>query len=746
MTSTRVLFINPPLVTNWDFIDYPWFANYGLLAAAGKALKASAVVSVVDSFAMKDSLAGPHQQGRWFGASLASVLNALPHETFDSVVVGFSPFLTAWQPDQSTVLLVSELRKCYPQAAIVGCDCHIGGMHYIDYDATKALQSLPELDAIIKYGGDDYMSAPERLVELKGSRAVLESPNLGADAAFPAFELIDVRHYGAFLWRVFADGNLVNTFGIDAATRPLLTSFGCPHRCVFCSSNPGWRVSGKKQFFYPPIDQIKSWAYLLAKGFGAKKLFVMDDVANARPDFAAMLVELNKLNLLYEFPNGLRADRLTKEIIDLMKGRISVLSLSAESANAEQLEGPIGKRQNPAAVAQAAKWALEAGIPVMVHYIIGFPWETPADVNATLEMAWELFEKYEAFPAVQYATPLPGTKLWTMCQELGLPFNADGGARFQHEPSFVPPGIPDGWLQKAKGALDLKLHAASQRKVIINITYECINHCLFCAVGNRVRKGISFPRLQEILKEHRAKGIEALDIDGGEPTLHPDLYKTLEYAKELGYRRINVTTNGRRLKDPAEARQLLATGITSMSISLHGDTAQLHDLLTGVPGSFDETIHGIQNCLNNLGIGQDFAVNVTVVRQNVEHLLSLVSLIYGMGVRKVNIQFLTPFGNAQRNLLPGQDMTPVIQVLDKFGDKMAINVVNGLFCQLPGYESFLAGDVQKLGRTMVFVTDEEVNLFDYLGARRHKKEVCKSCAWSVVCEGFFEFQEGPSDV
>ncbi|OQC33610.1 MAG: hypothetical protein BWX66_01992 [Deltaproteobacteria bacterium ADurb.Bin058] len=47
---------------------------------------------------------------------------------------------------------------------------------------------------------------------------------------------------------------------------------------------------------------------------------------------------------------------------------------------------------------------------------------------------------------------------------------------------------------------------------------------------------------------------------------------------------------------------------------------------------------------------------------------------------------------------------------------------------------------------MVFVTDEEVNLFDYLGARRHKKEVCGSCAWSLVCEGFFEFQEGPSDV
>ena len=138
MTSTRVLFINPPLVTGRDFIDYPWFANYGLLAAAGKALKAGAAVSIVDSFAMEDSLAGPHQQGRWFGASLKSASKRPSQQYIRQHMVGFSPFLTPWQPDQSTVLLVSELRKRFPQAAIVGCDCHIGGMHYIDTMAARS--------------------------------------------------------------------------------------------------------------------------------------------------------------------------------------------------------------------------------------------------------------------------------------------------------------------------------------------------------------------------------------------------------------------------------------------------------------------------------------------------------------------------------------------------------------------------------------------------------------------------------
>ena len=32
---SRFLFINPPLVLEDDFIDYPYFANHGLLACAG---------------------------------------------------------------------------------------------------------------------------------------------------------------------------------------------------------------------------------------------------------------------------------------------------------------------------------------------------------------------------------------------------------------------------------------------------------------------------------------------------------------------------------------------------------------------------------------------------------------------------------------------------------------------------------------------------------------------------------------
>lgn len=747
----NLLFVNPPLVLGPDFVDYPWFAHFGLLAAAARALRAGARVRLVDAFDRPGSGALPSPQGTWLGASTDELVAALPDEHFDAVVLGLSPFAHPAAPDRSTAMLVRELRHRYPGAALIGADCHPGGMHYVAYDGAVALARLDGLDAIVRHAGEHAFADPAGLAALKGSGRVVDDPDLADDAPFPALELLDGRAYGTFLWRVFADGRFANPFGIDVATRPFMASSGCPHRCTFCSSNPGWRATGRKRHRAVPLPQVEAWAYLAARGLGARKLFVMDDVANLRPDFEGVLDAFNRLDLRYEFPNGLRADRLTPGAIDRMKDRVSVLSLSAESASAAHLAGPIGKRQDPDAVRTAVALAAQAGVPTMVHYIIGFPWETPADVNATLAMAWELYERHGARPAVQFATPLPGSELWDQCVAMGLvPVDSatvDAGIRFQHAPSYTPPAIPDGWLQTARRALDLKIDAAAQRKVIVNITYECINHCRFCAVANRVRRAIPYDRLDEILREHRAQGIEALDIDGGEPTLHPDLHRALDRAVELGYRRINVTTNGRRLADPEAARALLATGLTSLSISLHGDIARVHDGLTGVPGSFRETIAGIRNSLDALAPGQDFGVNVTIVRQNVDRLERLVALVHRMGVRKVNLQFLTPFGNAQRALLPDPDLATqaVARVLDRFGSRMTIFVVNAQFCQLPGHEAHLAGDVQKLGRTMVFVTDQEVNLFDYLAARRVRRDVCRDCPHALVCEGFFEFGEGPSD-
>ena len=95
------------------------------------------------------------------------------------------------------------------------------------------------------------------------------------------------------------------------------------------------------------------------------------------------------------------------------------------------------------------------------------------------------------------------------------------------------------------------------RKGIMNTTYVCNNHCVFCATGNRsdwhgeTEKQIAF------LRDRRQQGYDLCDFDGGEPTTNPHLFELIRAARELRYQAINLTTNGRMMALPRNAEKVV---------------------------------------------------------------------------------------------------------------------------------------------------------------------------------------------
>jgi MoaA/NifB/PqqE/SkfB family radical SAM enzyme len=756
----RILFINPPLVLDEDFIDYPYFANHGLLACAGLAARAGAQVSVHDAFALPAS----GRQRRAGGGCVLGVphddfIAALPREGYDVVVLGAPVFVRIESPHPETQWLIAALRDRFPRAVLLLADTYVGGQHYLDYDAERVVAQYPELDAVLKYPGERLFADPEYLRTLRDARAVVRDAGArGGDPLEPFYFLdgIDLGNFDRFLDRCFDDGVWQNTFGVGSGTRSFLTSIGCPHRCIFCTSNPGWRLTGRKLYQPIPLKRLTHWAYLLRTLLGARKLLVLDEMVNVRTDFEAMLRMFNDLGLSYDFPNGMRADHLSREALELMRGRVSMLSISAESATQDDLDGPIGKGQPLEAIHRVAAWCRELELSLMVHYIIGFPWETPSHITATLEMAWDLYERHGAWPSMQFATPIRGTALHEQCVALGLvpPEGVDlkDGALFQHRPCFEPPRCPPGYVSKARAAFDMKMAARGARKLIMNITYQCANRCVFCATGDRVSAALGWEKIEAILRQHREQGTDQLDIDGGEPTLHPRLLDAIRLARELGYRSVNVTTNGRMLRNRFFAKRLLHSGVTHLLISLHGATAEVHDAATDAPGSFEETLAGIDRVLALRTADVEVGMNVTIVRCNVEHLMALTELAVAKGFSKINFQLTTPFGRAWEDVVPSLDdaARAVMAAIDRYAGRIEIHVINAQFCAFPGYERYVTGDLQKLGRTMVFAADprfpEQVNLYQWLGARREKRAVCTECPWTTACEGFQVFPQEKPDM
>jgi MoaA/NifB/PqqE/SkfB family radical SAM enzyme len=417
--------------------------------------------------------------------------------------------------------------------------------------------------------------------------------------------------------------------------------------------------------------------------------------------------------------------------------------VSAESGVQRVVDEVVGKQLDLSAIVKAAEHAHAEGVPSMIHFIVGMPGETAEDINGTLAFAHDLYLRFGAWPAVQFSTPLPGTGL---AKGRALPVVDDWGPRFQAAPSQPGAGVDAETLVTFKQTFDALMRAAEgPRKVVMNVTYACNNHCTFCAVGTRTQVHGNAERQRQWLQLYRQKGVTLVDFDGGEPTLDPDLIPLIRYARALGYERINVTTNGRLCFYEDFARKLARSGVTSLLFSVHGPDARTHAQQVGVAEAFDQTLAGIRHCVRFAPPGLELGMNITLTKGNFETLPQVADLALSLGLPWLNVQFLTPFGRATKWVAPDTQAAAnvAMRLIDTHGGRMKLQMVNLPFCFMPGYEAYVAGDYAKLERHMIFVNNETVNLAGYLAERRVHKAQCGGCPRRVYCGGFYELDDVP---
>jgi len=765
---TDVLAINPPLVLANDFIDYPYFTGLGLLQAAAQLRAEGHSVRVVDALALPTSgLVRDDAAHVRLGVPLATFLDALPLSSARPgvVVVCNSPWLRAKRASMEIGRLVAALKRRFDGVPCVLADCDVGGMHVIAWEPAEAV--VLGFDATQRFEAEGVLGPLcERLGARRelpdDARHVASAPltvSLG-ELPEPAWDLIDVEAFSRFMGRVARSRHKAEIFDCTPPVLPVKTSRGCTYRCNFCTSNAWSRVGldGPGYRAYP-----KAWIEAHLRGlrdrYGVRRVVVLDAMVNvSTAHFDAVLDVLEGLDMAADFPNGMRADRLTEAQVMRMPGRVPVLSVSAESAVERVVNGAIGKRIDPESISRVAAWCREAGQPLVVHWMIGQPAETRREILRTLEVAWDLWERFGARPLVQFATPIKGTALWDEVERAGLwapgevgevaRQGSDIGPLFQGKPAIVGPDWTGYELGMAKRVFETKLEASVPKKVIMNTTYVCNNQCVFCATGNRMDRHGPIEEQIAFLEQRHAQGFRLVDFDGGEPTTNPNLMTLLKKAKSLGFEQINLTTNGRLMSSVRNAEVIVRSGITNLLVSLHGPTQDVHEAQTQAPGSFAQTVGGIRNALplaQKHGVG--FGVNITLTKGNWPHLMVFGELLASIGVPQVNIQFLTPFGRASAEHQPDpDDVAPLLhEFIEKYANAMQVQVINLPLCYLGDHAAHGLGDLYKMERQMLFVTMDDVDLFEYLGSRRRKEKPCETCLYSTACAGFYYFPDEWND-
>ncbi len=286
-------------------------------------------------------------------------------------------------------------------------------------------------------------------------------------------------------------------------------------------------------------------------------------------------------------------------------------------------------------------------------------------------------------------------------------------------------------------------------KTAIALGYRCNNNCRFCyAAEKRDRfKAMSTEQVKAFLERGRERNSTFVDFLGGEPTIRKDIIELVKFAKDLGYKTISFTTNGRMFSNKEFAKKITDAGLNSVVFSIHGHNAELHDYLVRVNGAFAQLTEGMKN-FRKFAPKAYVCTNTVMLKQNLSFLPLIAENSARLGANGMEFIFPHPQGNALKHfdeLVPR--LTDLIEVIHETVD---VGTRNGIkhcvmryvpMCYMLGclnnLSEFIARDVLK---------EEHIGPdFENLDVENSRRELarvkgpqCAGCKYFNICEGIFK--------
>lgn len=199
----------------------------------------------------------------------------------------------------------------------------------------------------------------------------------------------------------------------------MLTSRGCPYKCVFCFSTQYW---GRTRFFSPRyvVDEIKD----LVENWGAKSINLYDDLFIANRGRLREIAELLEKEGLRDRVRlscaSARADLLDDEICTLLRSmNVQAIGFGAESGSQSTLSYLKKDTTTVEDNQRVIDLCQEYGFQLFASFIIGSPCEEEADLVDTYEFIRRNASKFHAVD-VYSLTPYPGTPIWNDAASRGL--------------------------------------------------------------------------------------------------------------------------------------------------------------------------------------------------------------------------------------------------------------------------------------------------------------------------------------
>jgi anaerobic magnesium-protoporphyrin IX monomethyl ester cyclase len=312
---------------------------------------------------------------------------------------------------------INRIRQAFPEATIV-----VGGEHPTAM-SEYTLRDCPAIDYLVRGEGElALLELIHRLrsgntaegiggvVYLKDGQFIESalSPRVAdiRQMPWPAWHLMDVEPY--------FQPNF--TMGISHGRNiAMLATRGCPYQCTFCSSPSMWTTRYVMRPVADVVDEIVSHI----ANYGINSIDFYDLTAIIKRDWILQFIaelERRDVRISWQLPSGTRSESLDDEVLKgLARTGCDFLVYAPESGSQRTLN-MIKKRVNLRNLEVSIAAAVKNGITSKLNFIIGFPFETRADIFQTLLFAWKMACKKVDDCNISAFSPYPGSELFAELQ------------------------------------------------------------------------------------------------------------------------------------------------------------------------------------------------------------------------------------------------------------------------------------------------------------------------------------------
>jgi len=350
-----------------------------------------------------------------------AIAERLTPEQFESKYQEFAPDFTLIEAKTPIIKsywkTIGELKRIHPTGLIVICGDHVTAL------PEETMQNCP-VDFILA-GGDYDFSMIELLQQLAEER----EPDVGGLHYRRGGQIVSTGNYelthnlddlpildrDLTNWKLYAyeNGNYKYTPG----TYTMVGRDCWWGKCDFCSWTTiynKWRTQSPQRL----LDEIGH----LIENYGVREIF---DDTGCFPagkwlrEFCEGVVERGYHKQVV-FGCNMIPGVLSQELYDLMaRANFRFVLFGLESADQSTLER-IHKCGKAKDIEESMRMAKQAGLEPHVTCMVGYPWETPKQAQATVDLTKSLFDKgYIDTLQATVVIPYPGTPLFKECKEQG---------------------------------------------------------------------------------------------------------------------------------------------------------------------------------------------------------------------------------------------------------------------------------------------------------------------------------------